>query len=131
MRYLLDTYTLIALFNQRSPALLAHLQSHHPSEILVSSIVMHELYYGAYKSQRLAVNLQRVDSLSFEVVAFDKEDAICAGEIRAQLALAGLPIAPLDTLIAGQAKAGGFTLVSNHTQEFSRVDHLSLVDWLS
>lgn len=131
MRFLLDTNTLIALFNQRSPALLAHLKSHHPSEIMVSSVVMHELYYGAYKSQRVTVNLQRVDSLPFEVIAFDKEDAICAGEIRAQLALAGLPIGPLDTLIAGQAKARGFTLVSNNTQEFSRVVQLSLIDWLN
>lgn len=130
MRFLLDTNTLIALFNERSSTLVTHLKSHHPSEIVVSSVVMHELYYGAYKSQRVVLNLQRVDALPFEVIAFDKEDAICAGEIRAQLALAGLPIGPLDTLIAGQAKAHGFALVSNNTQEFSRVEGLNLVDWL-
>jgi tRNA(fMet)-specific endonuclease VapC len=130
MRFLLDTNTLIALFNDRSTALVTHLKSHHPIEVVVSSIVMHELYYGAYKSQRVTSNLQRLDALPFEVIAFDKEDAIFAGDIRAQLALAGLPIGPLDTLIAGQAKARGFTLVSNNTQEFSRVEGLNLVDWL-
>lgn len=130
MLFLLDTNTLIALFNQRSPALIAHLKSHQPSDILVSSIDMHALYYGAFKSQRVASNLERLHALPFETIAFDKEDAMCAGEIRATLAQLGTPIGALDVLIAGQAKTRGLTLVTNNTGEFSRVQGLKTEDWL-
>ena len=43
------------------------------------------MLYGAYKSQRRAENLARVDALRFEILSFDGDDARAAGEIRAQL----------------------------------------------
>ena len=42
----------------------------------------HELFYGAYKGQRMAENLARVDALQFEMLDFDREDARQAGELR-------------------------------------------------
>lgn len=130
MPFLLDTNTLIALFNQRSLTLVAHLKSHHPSEIMVSSIVMHELYYGAYKSLRVEQNLAKIASIPFATIEFDKEDAMCAGEIRAILTQAGTPIGGLDVLIAGQAKSRSYTLITHNTKEFMRVDGLKYEDWL-
>ncbi len=63
------------------------------------------------------------------MIPFDKEDAIAAGNIRATLALAGTPIGPFDTLIAGQALCRGLTLVTANTREFSRVEGLRVEDW--
>ena len=77
----------------------------------------------------MAQNLARVDARQFEVLEFDREDARQAGEIRASLARAGLPIGSYDVLIAGQAKARGLTLITHNTKEFSRVEGLKIEDW--
>jgi tRNA(fMet)-specific endonuclease VapC len=70
-----------------------------------------------------------VESLQFEVVPFDKEDARQAGEIRATLEVLGTPIGPYDVLIAGQACARGLVLVSRNLREFQRVDGLTVENW--
>src|SRR5690606_24471113 len=50
LRYLLDTNAVIALLNGRSALLARRLRRVHPAEVGVSSIVLHELFYGAQKS---------------------------------------------------------------------------------
>ncbi|RKI38881.1 type II toxin-antitoxin system VapC family toxin [bacterium D16-51] len=42
----------------------------------------------------------------------------------------GIPIGPMDMLIASHAKALGITIVTNNTNEFKRVSGLKLEDWL-
>ena len=90
---------------------------------------MHELYYGAFTSQRVDQNVARVDALQFPVLEFDEEDARHAGEVRAHLAVKGTPIGPYDVLIAGQARARKLTLVTHNTTEFQRVPGLKVEDW--
>ena len=130
MRFLLDTNTLIALFNSSNTNLRAHITSYQPVDVVVSALVVHELYFGAYKSQRLEHNLAKVDKLPFEVLDFDKEDARQAGAIRSLLANAGTPIGPYDVLIAGQAMARNLTLITHNSKEFSRINGLVVEDWL-
>ncbi len=89
----------------------------------------HDLYYGAFRSRRRARNLEVVDGLQFEIVAFDREDAQHAGEIRATLAAEGTPIGAYDVLIAGQARSRDLTLVTRNMCEFRRVAGLRLEDW--
>ena len=129
MEYLLDTNVVIDLARDFSSRTAQRLQYVRPSQVYLSSIVTHELFYGANKSQRVEDNVARVDSLQFQVLEFDKEDSRCAGEVRATLARGGTPIGPLDVLIAGQALARDMTLVTNNTGEFSRVPGLRLEDW--
>ena len=74
-------------------------------------------------------NLVRIESLRFEVLAFDREDARHADEIRAMLAAAGTPIGPYDVLIAGQAIARSLTLITHNVREFQCVPALKLEDW--
>ncbi|HAB74032.1 MAG TPA: vagD [Pantoea sp.] len=45
--------------------------------------------------------------------------------------LAGTPIGPNDTAIAGHAIAMGAMLVTYNTREFARVPELVLEDWVS
>ncbi|MCC6539332.1 MAG: type II toxin-antitoxin system VapC family toxin [Bryobacterales bacterium] len=130
MRYLLDTNAVIALLNRRSDVLLKRVLREEPREVGLSVIVYHELYFGAFKSQRAAGNLDLVDRLAFEAVEFTKEDAREAGEIRAYLAKAGTPIGPLDVLIAAQAKLRGVVLVTANTSEFARVSGLRIENWM-
>ena len=42
---------------------------------------------------------------------------------------AGTSIGPLDMMIAGHAKALGYTVVTNNTKEFERVKGLTLENW--
>jgi tRNA(fMet)-specific endonuclease VapC len=49
--------------------------------------------------------------------------------VRVDLERRGLPIGPLDNLIAGVALARRATLVTRNTREFSRVPNLAIMDW--
>jgi len=60
---------------------------------------------------------------------FDDEDAQSAGAIRAALEVRGKPIGAYDLLIAGQALARKFTLVTANVKEFARVKGLVWQDW--
>lgn len=128
---LLDTNAVIALVTRRSEALLRRVEACAPGTLGLSAIVAHELYYGAYRSQKVAFNLETLRLLLADLVLLDldREDARVAGEIRAELARRGTPIGPYDVLIAGQAKARGLTLVTNNTGEFDRVAGLRVEDW--
>jgi tRNA(fMet)-specific endonuclease VapC len=128
VRYLLDTNAVIGLL-KANPALLARIHQHPPQDFAISAITAHELFFGAYRSQRKVPNLARVDALQFAVLDFDKEDARQAGELRAVLANEGMPIGPYDCLIAGQACARNLILVTHNMKEFSRVSGLHVEDW--
>lgn len=128
MKYLLDANAVVAALNGHA-AINARIRVEHPADIGLPAIVAHELYYGAFKSERRERNVDLVDALQFEVLTFDREDARQAGEIRAELAKQGRPIGPYDVLIAGQAKARGLTLVTHNVTEFNRVTGLAVEDW--
>jgi tRNA(fMet)-specific endonuclease VapC len=128
VRFLLDTNAVIAVMAGKV-AVLDRLRQQALRDVAVSSIVIHELRYGASKSARQAENHARIDALRFEVVPFDAEDARHAGGIRAALARAGTPIGGYDLLIAGQALARDLILVTHNTREFDRVAGLRVEDW--
>lgn len=129
MRYLLDANAIIALLHDTTSPIARRVRRHAPRDFGVSAVVIHELYYGTFKSQRVEQNVARVDGLQFSVVEFDDEDARQAGQIRAHLASKGTPIGPYDVLIAGQARARELTLVTHNTSEFQRVPGLTVEDW--
>jgi tRNA(fMet)-specific endonuclease VapC len=129
MRFLLDSNAVIAVLNDSASHVARRLRQYHPSDIGLSAVVLHELYFGAYKSLRRDHNLALVDALRFEVVPFDQEDARHAGEIRAALVAQGTPIGGYDVLIAGQARSRSLTLVTRNMREFQRVDGLRVENW--
>ena len=129
MRYLLDTNAVIILLNDARSKLAVRVRREKPVDIVMSAIVAHELFYGAFKSQRVTKNLALLDALQFATVEFDKEDARRAGELRAILAAKGAPIGPYDALVAGQAMARNLILVTHNTSEFERVPGLRIEDW--
>ena len=129
MRYMLDSNAVIALLNDPEGPLSQRVRTLQPSDFGLSSIVVHELYFGAFKSQRRDQNLALVDKLRFEVVPFDREDARHAGDVRAALAIQGISIGGYDVLIAGQALARAMTLVTRNVREFARVQGLHVENW--
>lgn len=129
MRWLLDTNAVIAVLNEPAGTVSRRMHAQAPADVGVSAIVMHELYFGAFKSRRRELNLALVDALRFEVLPLDREDARHAGEIRAWLAAQGTPIGAYDILIAGQARARGLVLVTRNLREFERVPGLNTENW--
>jgi autotransporter passenger strand-loop-strand repeat protein len=70
-----------------------------------------------------------VAALRFEVLEFDREDALHSGQLRAALASLGTHIGPYDVLIAGQAIARGLTLITHNLREFQRAPGRQVEDW--
>ena len=128
MRYLLDSNAVIAIFKQHH-GFIDRLKQFSTLDFYVPSIVLHDLCYGAYKSQRKQENLRRIESLRFGILDFDREDARHAGEVRAALVAAGTIIGPYDVLIAGQAISRQLTLVTRNLREFQRIPNLCVEDW--
>lgn len=129
MRFLLDTNAIIHLL-QGHRRIRERLDLWLPGDIGVSSIVHHELCFGAYKSRHTSDNPEKIRALQFETVPFSRTDADRSGEIRALLQSRGTPIGPYDVLIAGQAVARALTLVTHNLRELGRVPGLALEDWL-
>lgn len=128
MIYLLDTNAVIAVM-KGDEGLIALLRRHTPQDFALSAIAMHELWYGAGKSQRKAENMARIDALQFPVIDFDREDARHAGDIRSTLAISGTSIGSYDALIGAQARARSLTLITRNVREFERIDGLSIETW--
>jgi tRNA(fMet)-specific endonuclease VapC len=129
MPYLLDTNVIIAILENPLGPPARRAKRERIEDLGVSSIVRHELFYGAFRSRRGTRNLGRLDGMRFPIIDFDGDDARQAGLLRAELAARGTPIGPYDVLIAGQALARDLILVTHNTREFSRVPGLRIEDW--
>ncbi len=128
--YILDTNTLIYYFKGQGNVAknLAHVS---PGEIGISTIIFFELQVGIAKSNSPAKRTQQLEQLLSRVnlVFFDRDSAIAAAKIRAQLEQQGSPIGPMDILIAGTAISLQAVLVTHNVKEFSRVSGLAIADW--
>jgi tRNA(fMet)-specific endonuclease VapC len=132
--FCLDTNVIVALMNDRPPAVRAKFDAVRASgaPLVLSVIVLFELRFGAANSARPGENRRALDELlegEIEILAFDPADATEAGEIRAHLRSSGRPIGPYDILIAAQARRRGATMVTSNTREFERVPGLQIADW--
>ena len=61
MRWLLDTNAVIEVLRGNA-SVVARLRERAPADVGVSAIVMHELFFGAYRSARVAANVARCDT---------------------------------------------------------------------
>ncbi|HYI41716.1 MAG TPA: type II toxin-antitoxin system VapC family toxin [Allosphingosinicella sp.] len=129
MRYSLDTNAVIGLMEGKPPTLRDRVRSLRHEDAVISTVVLHELVWGAHKSQRVEKNLERLGRLRLPIVEFGREDAYAAGQIRADLHRKGTPIGPYDLLIAGQARARGLTVVTGNVREYGRIEGLEVEDW--
>jgi len=67
---------------------------------------------------------------ALEVLPFEPPADTAYGELRAQLELASQPIGGNDLLIAAQAVALGYTIVTDNEREFRRIQDLPCENWL-
>lgn len=128
--YLLDTNVCIGLLKGIEP-LAARLRQAAPREVVLCSVVLAELYWGARKSLRVDSNLAvlRRFTGSFKSLPFDDRAAEEYGLIRAGLERAGTPIGPNDLLIASIARSHDCVLATMNEREFLRVSGLRVEVW--
>lgn len=128
-RFLIDTNILIDFFkgNQVIKTKLAQ------EEVLVPSIVIGELFYGAYSSGVLANKKKRLAEVttfidSYPVLELGKTTAQYYGNLKSQLKSSGTPIPENDLWIAALALEHGIVLVTSD-QHFDYIKDLKTVKW--
>ena len=128
--YALDTNT-VAYFFKGMGDVGARLLAVAPSEIMVSAVVAFELAVGVAKSAEATRRREQLARFlaTITIVPFGRHEAEVSAGVRADLEQRGLPIGPLDVLIAGTALARGAVLVTRNTREFNRVAGLRVESW--
>ena len=128
--FLLDTNTLIYFFKGQGNVA-ERLFAVPPGDVTISSVSLYEIEVGIAKSEQPTKRRRQFDTFLAVVslLPFDSSAARAAATVRVDLEKRGLPIGPLDNLIAGVALAHRATLVTRNTREFSRVPNLAITDW--
>ena len=128
--YLIDTDTVIYSFKGHAEVV-ENLKSHLSDSVKISIITYMELYYGAYKSERVMANAARVKTLgqSIEMVPINSAVAETFGMIKAALESGGNRLDDFDLVIAATALANNMILVTNNTDHFRRIDGLRIENW--
>jgi tRNA(fMet)-specific endonuclease VapC len=130
VNYLLDTDTCIYWLNGRQPVR-EKLLAVGWDEVCICVITAAELYYGAYNSNRVSENLANAEDFiqNLPVVPLTDPALRKYGELKAELRRIGQTIAEFDLLIASVALAEGYTLVTNNTRHYERINGLKLENW--
>ena len=131
MRYLLDTNVVSDLVRNPQGKVAQHIRKVGEARVFTSIIVAAELRYGAAKrrSPRLSAQLEAVLG-ALEVLPFETPADAAYGLLRTRLEQAGRPIGANDLLIAAQAIALGYTIVTDNEKEFARIEDLPRENWL-
>jgi len=132
VRYLLDTNICIYVAKHSPPEVKQRFEQRSARELAMSVVTFGELRFGAERSQRPELALQRLEQLSrvIEVAELPVEAGIHYGQIRSDLQQRGCPIGGNDLWIAAHARAKGWILVTNNGREFERVPQLRVENWV-
>lgn len=130
--YLLDTNIVIYCLKGHE-VVNKNLRSHLDDPINISVVTLMELYYGAYKSQKVESNLAKIKTLenSIEVIPLGKEAVEIFGIYKAKLERSGTPLDDFDLILAACAMTNNLVLVTNNTKHFKRIEGLKVTDWAS
>lgn len=128
-----DTCVLIDILRDRRPGFRERLRLLLVDEtpLHLCAFAFHELMFGVEVSARPAFQRDRAIEVCgfFKIADWTIDDAWATARLRAALKARGQPIGAIDALIAGQALARGWTLVTSNVREFSRVEGLEIQDW--
>ncbi|MEO0852442.1 MAG: type II toxin-antitoxin system VapC family toxin [Cyanobacteria bacterium J06648_11] len=128
--YLLDTNICVALLKQESNAI-AKFNRTFP-QCYIPTLVLAELYQGAYCSKRVEDNLNDLTELStlLAIEPFDRAAALEFGKIQSELRQMGKPTGVVDALIAAVARSRQDVLVTDNLRHFVNIADLTLENWL-
>lgn len=99
----------------------------------ISIITFGELLYGAKKSIQRDKNTSIVYRLAeiFPIVGITRSTIEAFTDVKMALDLKGERIEDFDLLIAATALSLNYTLVTNNTKHYKRIEGLNLENWMS
>jgi tRNA(fMet)-specific endonuclease VapC len=126
-KFLLDTNVVIRLF-ARDAAVERQMEAN--PNIFLSSFVLGELYYGAYRSELVERNCNKIAQFAVlvDILGCDDETAREYGRIKDELRRKGKLIPNNDIWIAGSARRHDLILVSDD-RHFENVSNLRWEQW--
>jgi tRNA(fMet)-specific endonuclease VapC len=128
---MLDTDICSYVMKRSNRALLDRLARTPVAEVGMSVITKAELLYGVHVSPHPARDAAALKEFLTYVGVLDLPEHAAEhyAEIRADLKRQGRLIGANDLLIAAHARSLAVTLITNNTQEFSRVPGLAIENW--
>lgn len=131
MTYCLDTNIIVDVLRGNSPLLARKFDAVSPATVKVPTAVKAELLWGVELSNRPEEKRRDVEGFlnTFELLPFNDASTYFYARTKIALDRRGLPIGPMDLIIAATALAHGAVLVTNNVREFSRVPGLQIEDW--
>jgi tRNA(fMet)-specific endonuclease VapC len=126
-RFILDTNIVIAIFGGET-SIKEHLLK--ADEVFISSTVLGELFFGAFKSKRSKTNLKRISDFadSISTLMCDKDTAYQYGIVKNKLQDKGKPIPENDIWIAAVAMQNNLILVTRDGH-FAEIEDLKYEKW--
>lgn len=129
-KYLLDTSICVFLFRNNRDVV-KRLNKIGSERCFICDVVLAELRYGAYKSNRTEENLKLIDDFVKEIKVLPFADSIdIYAQEKLRLKNNGNPIEDFDLLIDCAAKAAGLTVVTHNAKHFSHIEGLDIEDWV-
>ncbi|MDZ7608967.1 MAG: type II toxin-antitoxin system VapC family toxin [Cyclobacteriaceae bacterium] len=109
-RYLIDTNVIVDLFGN-DEQIKVKLST---VKIIIPSVVVGELYFGAYASSKEKTRINEVSEFigNYEVIYIDEDTARYYGQIKAQLKKSGTPILENDVWISALSMQHDLTLAT-------------------
>ena len=128
--YLLDTDIVIYSLKGHS-TVKKNLERNLHVALKISIVTLMELYYGAYKSQKVASNLGKIKRIedAIEIISLGRDSAEIFAMLKAELEKAGNPIDDFDLILAACALSHDLILVTNNVKHFKRIQGLKLENW--
>ena len=128
--YLLDTD--IVIYNLKGhSAVKKNLERNLHAALKISIVTLMELYYGAYKSQKVASNIGKIKRIedAVEIIALGQESAEIFAMLKADLEKTGNPLDDFDLILAACALSHDLVLVTNNVKHFQRIQGLKFDNW--
>ena len=134
-QYLLDTNILIE-FMCGTPSVVSKIIQVGFDKCCMSTISLHELYYGAYNAKKKSEKcflqeMDRIEKLLTKLTVLPLEThGDLYGNIKYTLEKNGQIIDEFDMLIAGHAASEGLTVVTDNLKHFNRIEGLKVENWM-
>lgn len=134
-QYLLDTNILIDILNG-NPEVMEKLAHVGTQKCCMSTISLHELYYGAQlaREKKEEYFIKEMNKISRLLEDIDVHPLAADGknyaEIKHLLKEQGNMIDDFDIIIAGQAISEGLIVVTDNIKHFNRISGLKVENWI-
>lgn len=128
--YLLDTDIIIYSLKAHQKVR-KNLERHLNTSMKISTVTLMELYYGAYKSQKVAGNLAKIKIIenAMDIVPVTRDMVEIFGILKSDLEKEGKPLDDFDLILASTAMANNLTIVTNNEKHFGRIQDLRMENW--